>query len=485
MEATSIIEGFLKRAEVHPNKTSIFWKNERISYAETLQNVLKVAAFLKQNGVSSGDRVVFYGEKNPLFVYTYLAIHLVNAVSVPLDVKLPNDQVLKLIDQVEPSLVLHPIESNLHFNQKPFNEEIINSTDLLNDFTLPKSNDLADILFTTGTTGSSKGVQLTHKNILAGALNSNEFIGNDASDTEIIPLPLHHAFGLRRLRTNMFLGGSVVLLDGFMFPRLFFTAIEEFGATGLCMVPAGFSVIKKLMKDRYIPYFKKLKYIEFGSSPMNIEEKKELAEALPNTRICMHYGLTEVAANIFTEFHEAGEKINALGKPSPNTSISILDEEGKEAVIGEAGEIVVKGDIQTSGYWKNSSLTEQSFINGWFKTGDLGYKDEDGYIFLSGRKDDVINVGGKKVFPSEIEKSINQFPAIKDSVCVSLKNEGTLTGEQIVAFLVIEKGQELKTEELVQFLRSKLEAYKIPVEFKLIDAVPYTASGKKKRDKLK
>lgn len=151
------------------------------------------------------------------------------------------------------------------------------------------------------------------------------------------------------------------------------------------------------MKDRYIEYFKKLKYIEFGSSPMKMEEKQELAVNLPNTRICMHYGLTEAAANIFIEFHEAVGKLHALGKPSPNVMVAILSDDGKEKPTGEIGEIGVKGEIQTPGYWEKPELTEKAFINKWFKTGDLGYKDEEGYVFLSGRKDDVINVGGKSI----------------------------------------------------------------------------------------
>ncbi|HBQ61481.1 MAG TPA: long-chain fatty acid--CoA ligase, partial [Balneolaceae bacterium] len=328
-------------------------------------------------------------------------------------------------------------------------------------------------------------MKLTHQNILAGAVNSNQYIGNDDSDTEIIPLPLHHAFGLRRLRTNLFLGATVILADGFMFPKVFFDAIEKQGATGICMVPSGFSIVKKLMKDRYIQYFNKLKYIEFGSSPMKLDEKQELAENLPDTRICMHYGLTEAAANIFIEFHEAAGKLHALGKASPNVQVAILSNEGQEKAIGEIGEIVVKGDIQTPGYWKKPELTKKSFIDGWFKTGDLGYKDDEGYVFLSGRKDDVINIGGKKVFPSEIEAALNQHPAVKDSACISISKGDELTGERIKAYLVLKGKEEPTPKELSQFLRGKLEPYKIPQDFQFIRKIPTTSSGKKQRDKLK
>lgn len=483
MQLNSIVEGLFRSAETNPDKMAIIWKEELISYRDVAENVKKAAAFLKKHGVEKGDRVAFYGDKNPLFAYIYLATHLLKAVAVPLDVKLPDDRLLDLLHQTEPKLVLHPTEAEHPFLQFPFGEKLLQEPSIM-ESNFPGKEDLADILFTTGTTGSAKGVKLTHQNILAGAVNSNEFIGNDASDTEIIPLPLHHAFGLRRLRTNLFLGGTVVFVDGFMFPKLFFDAIEEHGATGICMVPSGFSIVKKLMKDRYISYFKKLKYIEFGSSPMKMDEKQELAETLPETRICMHYGLTEAAANIFIEFREAAGKLHALGKPSPNVQVAILSDDGKEKPTGEIGEIGVKGEIQTTGYWKKPELTEKSFIDGWFKTGDLGYKDEEGYVFLSGRKDDVINVGGKKVFPSEIETALNQHPAIKDSACISISKRDELTGERIKAFLVLKGREEPTMKELSQFLREKLEPYKIPQEFQFIRKIPTTSSGKKQRDKL-
>ncbi|RNC83665.1 MAG: long-chain fatty acid--CoA ligase [Balneola sp.] len=483
-QSNSIVEGFFSSAERFPKKTAIIWKGETLSYEEVSVNTRKVAAFLKKNGISKGDRVCFYGEKSPLFVYAYLATHLLGAVAIPLDVKLPKTAVQDVFSITEPKIILHPTQNELSLLQFPFDDQLL-GTEPLVEYEFPDRSDLADILFTTGTTGSGKGVQLIHQNILAGATNSNEFIGNDHSDTEIIPLPLHHAFGLRRVRTNLYLGATIILVDGFMFPKLFFEAIEHWGATGICLVPAGFLVIKKLIKDRYIPYFRQLKYIEFGSSSMNIEDKREIAASLPTTRICMHYGLTEVAANIFTEFHDFNEKLESLGKPSPNVSVSILDELGNPCKNYEVGEVSVKGEIQTIGYWKNDKLSGDSFINGWFKTGDLGYLDEEGFVFLSGRKDDVINVGGKKVFPTEIEYALNQHPAIKDSACISVSDGKEVTGEKIKAFIQFEDGSKIEDKELVLFLSDKLEPYKIPRIFKSAESIPYTKSGKKQREQLK
>ena len=164
-----------------------------------------------------------------------------------------------------------------------------------------------------------------------------------------------------------------------MFPQRFFDHISE-GSTGLCMVPTGFQVVKKLMKDRYVPYFQKLKYIEFGSMHMPVEQKRELAEQLPFTRICMHYGLTEVAANIFTEFHDDIDHLDTLGKPSPNVNVAIMDESMTPLPNGEIGEIMVKGSIQTPAYWNDPERSHQVLVDGWFRTGDLGIQNASGYV---------------------------------------------------------------------------------------------------------
>ena len=380
--------------------------------------------------------------------------------------------------------IVHPTTLKTTIQKFEFDEQIL-TYEPFSSTKYPSSNDLADILFTTGTTGGGKGVKLTQKNILAGAINSNVFIGNDSDDIEIIPLPLHHAFGLRRLRTNLMLGATVILIDGFMFPKLFFDAIEQLKASGMCMVPAGFNVIKRLMKDRYKDHFSKLKYIEFGSSKMSKDDKIELTGALPNTRICMHYGLTEVAANIFIEFNESKDHLDTLGKPSPNVEIGILSENGSIQETSVIGEISVKGDVQTPGYWNNEELTKQSFVNGWFKTGDLGYRNEDGYIVLSGRNDDVMNIGGKKVFPSEIEDVLINHSDIRDCACISITDKNSVTGEQVKAFVVLKRGAEFDQTKYVQFLSGKIEPYKIPTNFEAISKIPVTDSGKKQREKLK
>lgn len=477
--SNSIIQSFFQVAEEKPHKTAIIWKEDSISYVELRQWVNAYAHYFKTAGVNRGDSVLFHGQSSIRFSAIYLACHFIGAIAVPLDARMAPAERNVLHQKIKPALALFPSSLEASFPFEELNKDIEMHRPEVAGF-FPGSNEIADILFTTGTTGSRKGVQLTHENIFAGAANSNVFIGNTPHDKEIIPLPLHHAFGLRRLRVNLMMGATAILEEGFMFPQRFFDHISE-GATGLCMVPTGFQVMKKLMKDRYIPHFRKLRYIEFGSMPMPAEQKRELAEQLPSTRICMHYGLTEVAANIFTEFHDDIDYLDTLGKPSPNVDVAIMNESMISLPNGEIGEIAVRGSIQTPGYWNDPERSHQVLVNGWFKTGDLGLQQDSGHIQMKGRNDDVMNIGGKKVFPQEIEHQIQQHPSVQDCACVSIEND--LLGEQIHAF-IISRSEQLSRQEWVPFLRESLDSYKIPAQFTYVDSIPYTSTGKKKREAL-
>ncbi|MBK98432.1 MAG: hypothetical protein CL672_06535 [Balneola sp.] len=477
--SSSIIHSFFQVIEEKPNKTAIIWKENSLSYAELGQWVKAYAHYFIAKGVYRGDRILFHGQSSLRFSAIYLACHRIGAVAVPVDARMTSVERNALYLQINPALSLFPTTLEANFPFEDLEQDIdTRQPELINPF--PESNEIADILFTTGTTGSRKGVQLSHLNILAGVRNSNEFIGNTHDDKEIIPLPLYHAFGLRRLRVNLMMGATAVLEEGFMFPQRFFDHISD-GATGLCMVPTGFQVMKKLMKDHYIPYFQKLKYIEFGSMPMSAAQKRDLAEQLSSTRICMHYGLTEVAANIFTEFHDDAAHLDTLGKPSPNVEVAIMNESMTPLPTGEIGEIMVKGSIQTPGYWNDPERSHQVLVDGWFRTGDLGIHKASGHIQMKGRNDDVMNIGGKKEFPQEIEHQILQHPSVQDCACISLEND--LTGEQIYAY-IISRSEQLTKYEWVHFLRESLDSYKIPTKFNYVDSIPHAHTGKKKRKAL-
>ena len=230
-----------------------------------------------------------------------------------------------------------------------------------------------------------------------------------------------------------------------------------------------------------------MRYIEIGSAPMPIEHKKLLMQLLPKTRICMHYGLTEASRSVFIEFHETINKLQSIGKASPNVEIKIGDEYNNELPMNQKGRIFVKGGMVMKEYYENEMLTKESSADGWFYTGDLGHKDEEGYIYLDGREKEIINVGGLKVSPVEIEDILNQHGDIQSCACVGIPDPNGITCETVKVFLV-SKGSQLKLPspcDLQTFLKDKLEPYKIPTEYEWIKSIPKTSSGKIQRNLLK
>ena len=349
----------------------------------------------------------------------------------------------------------------------------------------PDAQQIADILFTTGTTGAPKGVALNYSNLTAAALNINTFIQNTADDVELLALPVSHSFGLGRIRCVLSKGGSLVLLGTFASMKRFFGQMEQYHCTGFGMVPAGWGYIKKMSGRKIGQFADQLRYIEIGSSFMSIEDKDLLCELLPNTRICMHYGLTEASRSAFMEFHSEHDKLSTAGKASPNVEIAIFDTEGNKQPVGAEGEVCVKGEHVTCSYWNETpERFAQDFYDGYFRTGDGGFLDDEGYIHLKSRIKEMINVGGKKVSPMEVEDILNTIPGITESACVAMPDPEGVLGEVVKAFIVC-NDDTLTDAAILDALRPQLEVYKMPAVIERIAEIPKTASGKIQRLKLK
>ena len=310
----------------------------------------------------------------------------------------------------------------------------------------------------------------------------NESLHNDhKNDFELLALPVSHSFGLGRIKCVLSVGGTLILLNGFVNMKRMFRIFEEHKITGFGMVPASWKYIQKMSGIRLADFSEQLNYIELGSAYMSTKDKQKLIELFPNTRICMHYGLTEASRSIFMEFHSDINQIDTIGKPSPNVEISIRDDIGREKDLNDEGEICIKGKHVTIGYLNNSN--DNFFKDGYFRTGDIGSINNQGYIRLKGRYKEIINVGGKKLSPLEIESKIHEFDPLLESVCIGIKDPEGILGEVVKVFIV-KNNSITKLEDIDSFLKSKLESYKIPIEYEWLNEIPKTKSGKIQRQKL-
>lgn len=478
----TIEEQIFDHVQNTPDKVALISGDTEITYSQLWDYCLCAAEKLKQDyHFKKGDRVILSAAGNIEFVYAYFGVHIAGGICVPID---PDTNQTRF-EYIEKSTTPVCVMGSLHNVKK----ETISFTDVVNgtskaSYVAPEQSQVADILFTTGTTGAPKGVALSYNNLSAAARNINAFIGNTSSDVELLALPVSHSFGLGRLRCSLSKGASVVMLGTFANVKKFFKEMARCQVTMFAMVPASWGFIKK-MSGKYIGKFAdQLKYIEIGSSFMPVEDKELLMSLLPKTRICMHYGSTEASRSAFMEFHTYRGNLLSIGKASPNVEIKIFTSQGTPAALGEEGEVCVKGEHVTCSYWNETPERFASdFYDGYFRTGDCGTMDAEGNIYLKSRIKEMINVGGKKVSPMEVEDILNTIPGIKESACIGIPDPGIVLGEVVKAFIVADDN--LSDEEIMQQLRPQLEVYKLPVEIERINAIPKTGSGKIQRLSLK
>lgn len=483
-----IAAALLEHADRQPQRPAIVCDDTVISYGTLKQRIGTTCRRLREWGVAPGDRVVLAATRSPTFVQVYFALHACGAIAVPVAPQIPAPRLSYILERTEAKLALVEQRVDQPGTQRKslsvFEDE--NGARASMPWKPPAMDQPADLLFTSGTTGKPKGVLLTHANLAAAATNINTFIGNTADDSEALPLPLSHSFGLGRLRCNMLAGGSVVLCEGFLQIKKLFDSMQKWRTTGLASVPTGFAMLFRLSGDHIGRFAGQLKYIEIGSAPMSIDDKQRLMRLLPRTRICMHYGLTEASRAAFIEFHADAEALATIGKPSPNVSIEIRSEQGDPLPPGSEGEIWVRGGMVMKEYWRDEEATTRTLADGWLRTGDLGYRDGKGYIVLRGRTQDMINIGGLKVSPTEIEQALLAHPGVADCACVGVPDPQGVSGSVVRAFLVSRSGTTLlpAPAELAQFLRGKVEDYAIPVAFSWVEEIPKTSSGKIQRQQL-
>lgn len=484
----TIEQSIWHHAQTNPNKVAVKSGKDSATYGQLFVRILFAKEMLQHlPHYEPGKSIILGASKQIEFVYVYFAAHLAGLTVAPLDTETNPDRFAYIFDIVAPFCVvgMNNVDTDIQkLSLKDFKQlNDISDCNNISDIQFPQEESVADILFTTGTTGVPKGVPLSFKNEAAAALNINTFIQNQEIDVELLALPVSHSFGLGRLRCCLANGQTIILLGSFVNTKKIFRTIEEESVSGFTMVPASWKFLKKMSGEKLAEYSTYIKYIEMGSSYLSPEDKRELANLFPTTRVTMHYGLTEASRSAFMEFHKDDKHLESVGKASPNTDIKIFSEQGEFLSSNQVGEICVKGDHVTKGYL--SIDNKDVFYGDYFRTGDLGLIDGNGYIYLKSRLKELINVGGKKVSPNEVDDQILKIDGVSDCACVGIKDPEGILGEIIKAFIVRKENCSLSFEDIKSQLSDKLESYKIPVEFEWIDTIPRTQNGKIQRNLLK
>lgn len=342
--------------------------------------------------------------------------------------------------------------------------------------------DTALILYTSGTTGAPKGVTLTHGNVLANAEAVVRYLALDEHDSVLSILAFYYAYGASVLHTHLMCGGCVVLAPNLLFPHLLMDTIARERITGFSGVPSTFALL--LERVKLADYdLSSLRYMTQAGGAMSPVLIRRLRAALPHPRLFVMYGQTEATSRLtWLPPEQLDDKLGAVGIPIDGVELRIVQEDGRDAAIGDIGEVRVRGANVMRGYWNNPEASRAVLVDGWLRTGDMGHLDADGVLWLAGRRSDMIKTGAHRVHPGDIEDVIAEIPGVREVAVVGIDDK--VLGQVVKAFVVAPGLPPNSESHIKAHCRERLATYKIPRDIAFVSALPRTASGKVRRAAL-
>ncbi len=522
----SIFDAISMQASTNPDKTALNHAGRKISYKQVFQRVSAIAEQLQTHSVKKGDRIALLFPNHPEFVTCFFAAAGLAAVVVPVNPQLKADEIAHILHDSQARILIihesalsevnacllkltesgegHSLESVLVctdsteesrefckpelFVQQSSNQ--LCKIEFLTEAAVPSSSkapefaseinpekDLALIVYTSGTTGKPKGAMLSHANLIS-ALKESLFESFEigASDVFLATLPLCHIYGIGVLiYVNAVKGSSIVIVPRFD-PETVLNAISKHKVSILPMVPAMYRFVLMKLAEGNNYDLSSLRFCLCAAAPLSRELALEIETEL-KVPVYEGYGLSETACGgTVNPYREA--KSGSIGKAISCLELMIRSEDGKELPPGPdyVGEIALRGPNIMLGYFNKEEETEEVFDNGWFLTGDLGYKDEEGYVFIVGRKKELIIRGGANIYPREVEEVISKIPGVKDVAVIGVPDK--LMGERVKACIVAVHGSSLDEEKVKRYCAEHLAHYKVPRLVEFLDALPRNSTGK-------
>jgi len=452
-----------RQAELIPDKIAIEYKNVSLSYFELNRSIENQAQVYRDLGIKAGDRIAIKISKNPLAIISLLAANTIGAVFVPINLLLKEKQVQHILDDSGACLLV--TES----------AEQSNTEKLSTNLALTSPENLACILYTSGSTGNAKGVMLSHNNLLVGAQSVTEYLNNSSDDRILSVLPLSFDYGLNQIISAFYVGATVVLMD-YLFPKDIIKAVEKFKITGLALIPTLWNQLAHLDWPKNT-----LTYATSSGANLPKNTLFALQKHLPNTAFVPMYGLTEAFRATYLKADETLLHPTSIGKAIPNAELVILNSEGQESGIDEIGELVQLGALVTLGYWNNLEATKNTFKPVTIRnnqmgvfSGDFVKKDKEGYLYFISRKDKQIKTSGFRVSPSEIEAVALSVSGIQQAVAIGVPDD--ILGQRIL--FIIEAGNDFSIDSLKKAFISQLPTYMFPAYLCQQTILPRTVNQK-------
>lgn len=473
------------------DKDIIVSAQEKCSYREMARDVNALAAWIKQK-FPKGSVLLLISPNNNFFVKVYLATMKAGCVTVPLNPAIEPSNLEFVEGKTSAShafihsSVLRRLKPGMEVSDEKEISSVLHDTPGCDSFKkgpdLP-DNQLAQIIFTSGSTAVPKGVMITHGNLIA---NTNSILGYlhlKQTDTMLVVLPFFYCYGLSLLHTHLRVGGTLVLNNSFMFLGSVLRDLKAYRCTGFAGVPSHFQILLRKSDSFRNGHFPDLRYVTQAGGKLHKAFISEFIGLFPDVRFFVMYGQTEATARLsYLPPERLSDKLGSIGKGIPDVELRVVDEKEDLVKPGQVGEIIAKGKNIMKGYFKDPKATSITLKDGWLHTGDLGTVDEDGFIYLSARKKEMIKVGGKRVGPKEIEEVIVGMKGVVD--CTVEGVEHAYLGEALRAVVVKNPQVDLSEEDVRAVCAEKLASYKVPGEVIFKDKMEISSTGKKVKGTL-
>ncbi|SOC41847.1 o-succinylbenzoate--CoA ligase [Ureibacillus acetophenoni] len=483
----SIAYWIRKRANITPNRVALIGENREFTYQDLFSEVNRVSAFLQQKlHLKKGERFAILSQNRVEYLITYFAAAQLGFVAVPLNIRLSASELAYQIQDSGAKAILYESELKSLFDElhqlvsfesaHTFEEgyAVFPMDNIQHDFSEGIPNDPYIICYTSGTTGKPKGAVLTQENMFWNALNNQYALDLTSSDKCLVILPLFHIGGIGLFAFPTFLSGGTVIVPGKFHPKNVLKIIEDLQVTVMMGVPTIFNTLKN-EESFHQTDFKSVRVFCSGGAPCPVE----LIEDYHKKGIPLYqgFGMTETSPTVFMLSKEDFQrKVGSIGKPVMFCEIDLVDDLGKSVKQGEVGELIIKGGNVFKEYWGLPEKTAEAIIDGWFYTGDLAYKDEEGYIYIAGRKKDMIISGGENIYPLEIEQVIGELKEVNEVAVIGIQDEKW--GEVPIAIVSLKENESLLEEQVQNYCSRKLAKYKVPKQVVFLDDLPKNATGK-------
>ena len=495
-QCSNLYEIITYHAKKRKSKVALLVDNEKITYGDILEKVDKLAGFFTQKGIKEGDRVALFLRNSPEFIYTIFAVSKIGAISVPVNTFLKEEELDYILEDSGAKLL---VTSQIH--EKVVNAgsadslcgsilwegESGNSDRIVFDEALSVEarvehvqralDDCAIIIYTSGTTGKPKGAMLSNKNILSNIEFSKKVMKVKPKDRVIVFLPMFHAFTFTAgVMMPLYVGGSIVIIKSLQpFSNIFKQTLTK-RVTMFVGIPDVYNALAKAKLPWYFMWFNSVRVFISGAAALQPKTLDAMAKKFKRAKLLEGYGLSEASPVVCVNTLKK-QKAGSVGTAMYDYEIKIVDEDMDELPRGGIGDIIVKGDNIMLGYYKREEATQETILNGWLLTGDMGYMDDEGFIFIVDRKKDLIISKGINIYPREIEEVVDGFSGVKASAVIGIFDEKS--GEIPIIYIELEDDHENFDEsDLKKYMREHLANFKIPKQIYTIKELPKNATGK-------